>query len=62
MQEPIPTSLLKLSSDNQNRAVKLYQCILTYMEGPADVQSQAAEYELAQRVLHQVRGLLEVFT
>lgn len=53
MQEAIPTSLLKLSSDNVSRALKLFQCITRYMEGP-DSQVQAVQTELAQKVLHQV--------
>lgn len=31
MQDPIPTSLLKISSDLVSRAIKLFQIILKYM-------------------------------
>ena len=53
LQDTIPSSLLKLSADNGNRAVKLFQCIHTYMETAED-QHPSVRHELAQKVLHQV--------
>lgn len=52
-EDNLPTSLLKLSSENQNRSTKMFSLILDYMGIRGDVLSQVAALDLAQRVLHQ---------
>lgn len=54
VQEVIPTSLLKLTTENANRAVKMFLGIQKYMaEGP-DALTPVLRYEMAQKLLHQV--------
>ena len=55
----IPTSLLKLGSENALRAQKMFKSILKYMseEGPlepASSPSKNARIDLVQQLLHQV--------
>lgn len=50
---PIPTSLLKHSSENTSKAVKMFSCILEYMGVHGEMLSQVAGLELAQKLLHQ---------
>ncbi len=51
--QPIPTSLLKHSSENAGKAVKMFSCILEYMGVNGEMLSQVAGLELAQKLLHQ---------
>lgn len=50
-EDNLPTSLLKLSSENQNRSTKMFTLILEYMGIRGDVLSQVAALDLAQKVL-----------
>lgn len=52
-EESLPTSLLKHSSENQSRAVKMFASVLQYMGVHGEVLSQVAALELAQKLLHQ---------
>lgn len=54
MQEPIPTSLLKLPTDHQARAVKMFQGILRYCGDTGEAPSLSQSIEIAQKLLHQV--------
>ena len=51
--DPIPVSLLKHSSENASRAVKMFSSILQYMGVSGEMLSQVAGLELAQKLLHQ---------
>ena len=53
-QEVIPTSLLKLNSDNANRAVKMFLGIQKFMAEGVDGLPTIQRYEMAQKLLHQV--------
>lgn len=54
LQDGIPTSLLKLSSDNMGRAVKMFGGIQKYMgaDGPEGVTAEQ-RIEIASKLLHQ---------
>ena len=54
LQDAIPTSLLKLSSENMARAVKMFGGIQKYMAaaGP-DASTEAQRLEIASKLLHQ---------
>lgn len=52
-ESPLPTSLLKHSSDNSSRAVKMFSVLLQYMGANGEMLSQIASLELAQKLLHQ---------
>lgn len=54
-QEPIPTSLLKLPSEHQGRAVKMFAGLLRYCgDTPGEGAPSAAQaVEIAQKLLHQ---------
>lgn len=52
-EDGLPTSLLKHSSDNQSRAVKMFASVLQYMGVHGEMLSQVASLELAQKLLHQ---------
>lgn len=54
MQEVIPTSLLKLNSENANRAVKMFLGIQKFMADGPDAMPLIMRYEMAQKLLHQV--------
>ncbi|KAK9815534.1 hypothetical protein WJX72_005298 [[Myrmecia] bisecta] len=49
----IPTSLLKLSTDNAARAVKMFAGIQKYMGDTAEALTPAQRNEIAQKLLHQ---------
>ena len=51
--EPIPTSLLKMSNDHMSRAVKMFSGILKYTGDTGDQLSGPAALEIAQKLLHQ---------
>eukprot|EP00877_Chromochloris_zofingiensis_P014605 jgi/Chrzof1/9399/Cz04g01170.t1 len=51
--EPIPTSLLKLPTDHQARAVKMFQGILRYCGDTGEAPSLSQSIEIAQKLLHQ---------
>ena len=53
LQEPIPTSLLKLSGDHVSRAVKMFSGILKYMGETGEKLDDAGKFEIAQKLLHQ---------
>lgn len=54
LQDIIPTSLLKLSSENSSRAVKMFLGIQKFTaEGP-EAMPTIMRYEMAQKLLHQV--------
>jgi hypothetical protein len=57
LQEPVPTSLLRLAPEHAARAVKMFVGILRYCgDAPGSEQiSQAQAIETAQKLLHQVR-------
>lgn len=50
----IPTSLLKLSSENTSRAVKMFLGVQKFMGDTSEATPPAARFELAQKLLHQV--------
>lgn len=52
---PIPTSLLKLSNDHTNRAVKMFNGLLKYCNDAdgGDDPSQSQRLEIAMKLLHQ---------
>lgn len=52
-QEPIPTSLLKMSGEHVSRAVKMFSGILKYQGDTGEAIDQAQRIELAQKLLHQ---------
>lgn len=56
LQEPIPTSLLRLAPEHAARAVKMFAGILRYCgDAPgSEILSQAQAIETAQKLLHQV--------
>ena len=54
MQEVIPTSLLKLSSENTGRAVKMFLGVQKFMGESSEGLQQNARFDLAQKLLHQV--------
>ncbi|PNW82236.1 hypothetical protein CHLRE_06g278125v5 [Chlamydomonas reinhardtii] len=51
--EPIPTSLLKLSNDHISRAVKMFSGILKYMGETGEQLPAIQSLEIAQKLLHQ---------
>lgn len=51
--DSIPTSLLKHSAENQQRAVKMFASVLHYMGVNGEVMGQVQALELAQKLLHQ---------
>eukprot|EP00889_Picochlorum_renovo_P002100 jgi/Picre1/29130/NNA_004523.t1 len=51
--DPIPVSLLKHSSENASRAVKMFASVLQYMGASGEMLSQVQSLELAQKLLHQ---------
>ncbi len=53
MQEPIPTSLLKLSGDHVGRAVKMFSGILKYTGETGEQLPAIQSLEIAQKLLHQ---------
>jgi hypothetical protein len=53
LQEPIPTSLLKLPAEHQSRAVKLFLCVLKYCGDTGEAPTIAQAVDTAQRILHQ---------
>jgi hypothetical protein len=53
LQEPIPTSLLKLPTEHQSRAVKLFMCVLKYCGDTGEAPTIAQAVDTAQRILHQ---------
>jgi len=54
MQEVIPTSLLKLNSENTSRAVKMFLGVQKFMMEGNEALPTPQRYELAQKLLHQV--------
>lgn len=53
VQEPIPTSLLKMSGEHMSRAVKMFSGILKYMGETGERLEPPALIEIAQKLLHQ---------
>jgi hypothetical protein len=53
LQEPVPTSLLKLSGDHVSRAVKMFSGILKYTGDSGERIDVAGQVEIAQKLLHQ---------
>eukprot|EP00890_Picochlorum_soloecismus_P006002 jgi/Picsp_1/6402/NSC_03750-R1_kinesin-like calmodulin binding protein len=51
--EGIPVALLKHSSENASRAIKMFASILQYMGLQGEMLAQVACLELAQKLLHQ---------
>uniref|UniRef100_A0A7S0WQ45 Kinesin motor domain-containing protein n=1 Tax=Chlamydomonas leiostraca TaxID=1034604 RepID=A0A7S0WQ45_9CHLO len=51
--EPIPTSLLKMSGEHMSRAVKMFSGILKYMGETGERLDDAGRIEIAQKLLHQ---------
>eukprot|EP00884_Botryococcus_braunii_P012518 jgi/Botrbrau1/21267/Bobra.39_2s0057.2 len=51
--ETIPTSLLKLNSDNAARAVKMFSMIQRYMGETGETLGQPQRLEIIQKLLHQ---------
>ena len=56
MQEVIPTSLLKTTPENENRAVKMFVGIQKFMADGAEAMTTLQRYEMAQKLLHQVNS------
>lgn len=54
LQEVIPTSLLKLNSENTSRAVKMFLGVQKFMGEGSDALPTAQRFDLAQKLLHQV--------
>ena len=52
-EDGLPASLLKHSSENQSRAVKMFTSILQFMGVHGEMLSQVAALDLAQKLLHQ---------
>ena len=55
-QEGIPTSLLKLTTENMGRAIKMFGGVQKYMlqdSGPPDGITPAQRLEIAGKLLHQ---------
>ena len=52
-ESPLPASLLKQSSENSSRAVKMFASLLNYMGIHGEMLSQVAALEIAQKLLHQ---------
>jgi hypothetical protein len=52
-EEVLPTSLLKHSSDNTSRAIKMFASLLQYMGVHGEMLSQVAALDIAQKLLHQ---------
>ena len=52
-QEPIPTSLLKLSSDYVSKAMKMFIGVLKYMGEGADPITDHGRVEIAYKLLNQ---------
>ncbi len=52
-QEPIPTSLLKLTGEHVSRAVKMFAGILKYQGDTGEQIDAAQRIEIAQKLLHQ---------
>ena len=50
---PIPTSLLKHSSENASKSVKMFSAVLEFMGVNGEMLSQVAGLELVQKLLHQ---------
>lgn len=59
LQEPIPTSLLRLAPEHAARAVKMFAGILRYCgDAPgSEGINQSQAIETAQKLLHQVGSL-----
>ncbi len=53
VQEPIPTSLLKLSGEHVSRAVKMFSGILKYQGDTGEHVDEPQRIEIAQKLLHQ---------
>ena len=53
LQEPIPTSLLKMNNDHASRAVKMFAGILKYMGDSNEPVTDAVRMDIAQKLLHQ---------
>ena len=56
MQEGIPTSLLKLTTENMGRAIKMFGGVQKYMlpdSGPPDGITPLQRLEIAGKLLHQ---------
>uniref|UniRef100_A0A7S0Y9G8 Kinesin motor domain-containing protein n=1 Tax=Polytomella parva TaxID=51329 RepID=A0A7S0Y9G8_9CHLO len=51
--EPIPTSLLKMSNEHMGRAVKMFGGILKFMGESTEPLNDAQRLEIAQKLLHQ---------
>ena len=51
--QPIPTSLLKHSSENASKGIKMFSAVLEYMGTNGEMLSQVAGLEIAQKLLHQ---------
>lgn len=51
--EPIPTSLLKMSNEHASRAVKMFSGILKYMGETGEPVTEPQRVEIAQKLLHQ---------
>jgi hypothetical protein len=60
LQEPIPTSLLKLNNDYCARAVKMFTGILKYSGDTNESLPQAQRLEIAQKLLHQALKRVEL--
>lgn len=54
LQELIPTSLLKLNTDNAARAVKMFATIQRYMGETGEALTPQQRLETIQKLLHQV--------
>jgi hypothetical protein len=52
-QENIPTSLLKMSSENASRAVKMFISVLKYQGEGGEQISAVHGFDIAQKLLHQ---------
>lgn len=52
-QEPIPTSLLKMSGDHMSRAVKMFSGLLKYTGDAGEQLTTPQQLEIAQKLLHQ---------
>lgn len=52
-EDSLPVSLLKHSSDNASRAVKMFTSILQFMGVNGEMLSQVATLDIAQKLLHQ---------
>ncbi|KAJ9511982.1 hypothetical protein QJQ45_004434 [Haematococcus lacustris] len=58
--EPIPTSLLKMSGEHVSRAVKMFSGILKYMGETGEAVEDAVCVEIAMKLLHQGLKRLEL--